>query len=209
MSRDKEVKAPPAESGKQDSTDTHNPAEKETKRNGKRGRGEKKVRGGRARDKEAAKKQDDAAKALQDRLLRLQADFDNFRKRTLREKGDLYRRANEDIITELLPVLDHVEMALASLSSHDPADPAIEGFKLVAEQLTTALKKFGLSPIDAEGAEFDHNFHEAISHLPSDDVAENMVMAQVRRGYMLGDSLLRAAQTVVSSGSPDKKESDQ
>ena len=210
MNEEKEVRASPAESGKQDEADAHKPAENKEEREGKLGRGGKKGRGARSREKEAVKKKDDELKASQDRLLRLQADFDNFRKRTLREKNDLYRRANEDLIAELLPVLDHVEMALASLSSDDPADPAIEGFKLVAEQLATALKKFGLSPIDAEGAEFDHNVHEAISHLPSEDVAENMVIAQVRRGYMLGDNLLRPAQTVVSSGpaSQDKPTDD-
>jgi len=195
MSRDKEQRAAGAE-------------EKKPKAHAKDAHPKKKGRRA-ASGKEAGKKKGEDTKDLQDRLLRLQADFDNFRKRTLREKNDLYRRANEDLITELLPVLDHVDIALASLASHDPADPAIQGFKLVAEQLTTVLKKFGVSPIDAEGVEFDHNVHEAISHLPSEDVPENVVMAQVRRGYKLGDNLLRAAQAVVSSGPADEKKSDQ
>ena len=136
------------------------------------------------------------------RLLRLQADFDNFKKRTLRERNETYRRANEDLMEELLPVMDHMELALEAAAQHDADEAMVEGFRLVSEQLRAALAKFGLTPIDASAAEFDPNVHEAISHLPSADVAENYVIAMTRRGYKLGDMLLRAAQVVVSSGDP-------
>ncbi len=136
------------------------------------------------------------------RLLRLQADFDNFKKRTIRERNETYRRANEDIMEELLPVMDHMELALDAAAQHDADEAMVEGFRLVSEQLRAALGKFGLTPIDATDAEFDHNLHEAISQLPSPDVAENHVIAMTRRGYKLGDYLLRAAQVVVSSGDP-------
>ncbi len=137
-----------------------------------------------------------------ERLIRLQADFDNFKKRTLRERNETYRRANEDIMEELLPVMDHMELALDAAARHKGDEALVEGFRLVSDQLRAALSKFGLTPIDATSAEFDHNLHEAISHLPSPDVAENHVIAMTRRGYKLGDRLLRAAQVVVSSGSP-------
>ncbi|MBT3293833.1 MAG: nucleotide exchange factor GrpE [Verrucomicrobia bacterium] len=136
------------------------------------------------------------------RLLRLQADFDNFKKRTIRERNETYRRANEDIMEELLPVMDHMELALDAAAQHDADEAMVEGFRMVSEQLRGALAKFGLTPIDASAAEFDPNVHEAISHLPSTDVAENYVVAMTRRGYKLGDMLLRAAQVVVSSGDP-------
>jgi len=154
-----------------------------------------------ARQKDKYKEE---ARALQDRLLRLQADFENFRKRTLREKTELYRNANEDILLELLPVLDHVALALDAAEKHG-ADPAfMEGFKLVAEQLRSALGKFGLKEIATEALPFDPNCHEAVSHLPSRDVEEGGIMAVARRGYMLGERrVLRAAQVVVSSGGPD------
>ncbi|MBM4142064.1 MAG: nucleotide exchange factor GrpE [Lentisphaerae bacterium] len=160
---------------------------------------ESRHRGRRAR---ADKAREEEIKALQDRLLRLQADFDNFRKRTLREKEDLYCRANEDLMMELLPVLDHLDLALAAAQARDNADPVAEGFRMVAEQLLSKLGKFGLTPVDAQGVPFDPNLHEAISHLPSADAPESSIIAQVRRGYRLGAQLLRPAQVVVSSGPP-------
>jgi len=143
--------------------------------------------------------------ALTDKNLRLQADFDNFRKRVLREKDELYRRANEDIILDLLPVLDHFELAMGSAESHDVPPAFVEGFKLVSEQLISALKKVGVERVEDENGAFDTRFHEAVSHLPSGDVPADHIMARVRKGYMLGDRLLRPAQVVVSSGpAPDQ-----
>lgn len=137
-----------------------------------------------------------------DQLLRLRADFENYKRRVLREKDELYRRANEDLMQELLPVLDHLDMAFKAADGKQD-DPVVQGFQLVADQLLAALGKHGLQPIEAEGAEFDPNLHEAVSHLPSGEVAENHIMVQTRRGYRLGDRLLRASQVVVSSGAPD------
>jgi molecular chaperone GrpE len=137
---------------------------------------------------------------FKDRFLRLQADFENFRKRTQREKTELYRMANEDILSELLPVLDHMELALNSAGDRADDDPFVQGVQLVVEQMNVVLGKFGLSPVDADSKEFDHNVHEAVANIPSEDVPENVVVAQVRKGYMFGDKLLRAAQVVVSSG---------
>lgn len=145
----------------------------------------------------------DTAPPPDDRLLRLQADFDNYRKRMIREKADIYRRANEDIMEELLPVLDHLELALAAAGGADPHDSLAKGFKLVGEQLFSILNKFGLTPIETDGVPFDPNVHEAILHMPSSEVPENGVVSRTRAGYMLGGQLLRAAQVVVSSGVPE------
>ncbi|MDP6490968.1 MAG: nucleotide exchange factor GrpE [Kiritimatiellia bacterium] len=165
-------------------------------------RAEKATKKAKAAAAKQAKGEKEQVKVDREQLIRLQADFENFKKRTIRERNETYRRANEDIMEELLPVMDHLELALDAATQHD-ADEAIgEGFRLVSEQLRAALAKFGLTPIDATDAEFDHNLHEAISHLPSPDVAENHVIAMTRRGYKLGDRLLRAAQVVVSSGDP-------
>lgn len=159
-------------------------------------------RAAKARDRaEQAVKED--KDLISDRLLRLQADFDNFRKRTLREKNELCRHANEDLMQELLPALDHLNLALTAAKTYSAHEPVVEGFKLVSEQMMSVLGKFGLSPIDAEGVEFDPGRHEAISRMASDAVPENTVITQVRRGYMFGDRLLRPAQVVVSSGTPD------
>lgn len=145
----------------------------------------------------------DPMQVLESQMLRLRADFDNFRKRTMKEKSELYQRANEDVMLELLPVVDHLELALAAAAEHGADESFVSGVKLVAEQLSSALAKFGLQSIEALGVHFDHSVHEAISHMPSEEIPMDMVIAQVRRGYMLGSKLLRPAQVVVSSGNGD------
>ncbi len=140
--------------------------------------------------------------ALQDRVIRLQADFENFRKRTLREKSELFRSANEDLMSELLPVLDHFDMALDAARNASAPEALAEGVRMVREQLSAVLARFGLQAVEAGGQPFDPTLHEAISHLPSETVPENGVMAQTRRGYRLGDKLIRPSQVVVSSGAP-------
>lgn len=147
---------------------------------------------------------------LQAQLMRLRADFDNFRKRTQRERSELFLFANESLFLEMLPVIDHFEMGLKSAEEHQTDCSVTEGFKLVYNQLLDVLKKFNVTPIDAVGEAFDPHRHEALTHMPSDKPAETVV-EQVRRGYMLGEKLLRAAQVVVSSGTPaagEQKESE-
>jgi molecular chaperone GrpE len=162
------------------------------------------------KNKAAAKKapEAEAPPPVDDRYLRLQADFDNYRKRVLREKDELYRRANQDMMEELLPVIDHVELAFGSAGESHQHDPVVEGFRLVADQLMGVLSKFGLSPIETDGQEFDPNLHEAILHMPSPDVAENFIVSQARSGYKLGERLLRASQVVVSSGPAEDASAD-
>ncbi len=139
---------------------------------------------------------------LRAQFMRLSADFDNYRKRVARERTELYVRANQDLIEELLPVVDHYEMGLANAEKLSADESILSGFKMVYDQLMKVLATYKVTPIDSEGKEFDPHTQEAVSQLPSADVAENVVMYQVRRGYMMGDKLLRAAQVVVSSGSP-------
>ena len=137
---------------------------------------------------------------LQARLLRLQADFENFRKRMDREKKDWIAFANERLILELVPVMDHFELGLEDGVKNDAPQAMLDGFRLVYQQLRAALEKTGVEIISAEGAVFDPHLHEATTTLPSDTIPEGHVVAQIRRGYKLGDKLLRAAQVVVSSG---------
>lgn len=148
----------------------------------------------------------DAAKLaqLQDRLLRLQADFDNFRKRTLREKNDLFDSANQALMLELLPMLDHLQLGIQAASEHQ-ADPAFrEGLNMILGQLMGALSKFGLSPMETEKQVFDPNRFESVNAVPSATEPEGTVVASVRHGYMLRNKLLRPAQVIVSSGPPPK-----
>ena len=141
---------------------------------------------------------------LQLQLLRMKADFDNFRKRQVRERIEWITRANEDLFLELLPVLDHYEMGLKSAEEHQTDNSVIEGFRLVYDQLIDLLKKSNVTPMETIGEPFDPHHHEALTHMPSDQPAETIV-EEFRKGYMLGDKLLRAAQVVVSSGSPEEE----
>jgi molecular chaperone GrpE len=144
--------------------------------------------------------------SLRDQFVRLQADFANFRNRTQRERVELYQRANEDLLLEILPVLDHYEMGLQTAEQHDADKAVVDGFKLVYDQFRNVLKKFNLTPIEAVGEVFDPHKHEALTHMPSEEYAAEICSNQVRRGYLFGDKLLRPAQVVVSSGPAEKSE---
>jgi len=137
---------------------------------------------------------------LKDQLLRLQADFENFRKRSLREKGEIYENANEALMLELLPVIDHFQLALDSAGEHKAGAAFREGLQLIADQIMSVLSKYGLNPFSSDKTQFDPNFHEAISCLPSETEPEGTILAQSRQGYRFKNKILRPAQVVVSSG---------
>lgn len=138
--------------------------------------------------------------ALKDRLLRLQADFDNFRKRTTRERAELSQRALEDLVVELLPVLDHFELGLKMAIEHHADQAVHDGFQLVYDQLSGVLKKCGVVPVDAHSSSFDPREHEAVAHVASNEYPADAIIEQSRRGYRLGEKLIRPVQVVVSSG---------
>lgn len=144
----------------------------------------------------------DEKKLLEDRLLRLQADFENFRKRVERERAELARRALEEFVGELLSVVDHFELGLRAAEQHQADASVQEGFRQVYRQLMRLLEKHGIRPIEAVGRLFDPHIHEAVAHVPSEEHPENVVVAETRRGYMIGDRLLRASRVVVSAGPP-------
>jgi molecular chaperone GrpE len=136
--------------------------------------------------------------ALKEKQLRLMADFDNFRKRQTRDREDDKRRATENLLQDLLPVLDHLELALACPAPKD--DPFVRGVQMVADQLLATLARFDLAPFDATGKPFDPQRHEALMEQPSADVPAHHVVQQTRRGYMLGGRVLRPSQVIISSG---------
>ena len=137
-----------------------------------------------------------------DRYARAMADFDNFRKRTERDREDLVKFAASDIIKDVLPTVD--TLALALDKAKDKAeDPFVAGVKLVYDGLLKMLASHGATPLDSMGEPFDANFHEALAQLPSPDVEEGRIMNEVKRGWLLHGKLLRAAQVVVSSGKPN------
>jgi molecular chaperone GrpE len=136
----------------------------------------------------------------EERLIRLKADFDNLRRRFERERQEMVVQSNERLIRELLPVLDHFELAVDAATQHKTDKAVQDGFGMVYDQFVSAMSGFGLKPVEAQGKPFDPNVHEAIAQQPSADVPEHIVMLQTRRGYMLGERLLRPAQVIVSGG---------
>jgi molecular chaperone GrpE len=146
--------------------------------------------------------QTQAAKADEhwERMLRLAADFENFKKRAAREQTDARKFANEGLIAKLLPILDNFEMAMQVAA--DPKASSIEslraGVEMIQQQLRSALREAGVEELDAAGAAFDPNLHEAVSQAESADVPEGHVMQQLRRGYRLNGRLLRPATVVVA-----------
>ena len=138
--------------------------------------------------------------AEKDRNMRLLADFDNFRRRVTREKNETYQRATEAAIVEFLPVLDNFDRAIAQAPA--AGDPFADGVRMVYEQFSNVLAKAGVTPIAAMGEAFNPDIHEAIAYQPSPDAPEGQVIYEAKRGYRMGDRVVRPASVIVSSGAP-------
>ena len=142
---------------------------------------------------------------LDDRLLRLTAEYDNFRKRSQREKNESRQFANQHLLEKQLPVLDNFEMALTAAEN---ADPVIrDGVQMIYDQFLSVLKEAGVEGIDAGGELFDPNIHEAISQKETTEVEEGTVVQQVQRGYKLNDRLVRPARVIVAKAPESVSES--
>jgi molecular chaperone GrpE len=132
---------------------------------------------------------------LQDRLLRTAAEFDNYRKRMDRERRELADYMAGEVISELLPIVDNLERALQAAAEDDPLRKGVE---LIHRQMLDLLRKRGVKPIEALGTDFDPNFHQAVIHEESTEHREGEVMAELQRGYVVGDRLLRPAMVKVA-----------
>src|SRR5438270_1619635 len=137
---------------------------------------------------------------FRDLAMRSQADFENYKKRSAREKEEAIKYANASLLEKLVSIVDHFELGLEAARGENEKSPIYSGMSLVLKQLQDFLAENGLQPIDAVRQEFDPNLHEAIAHEPSDEIPEGAVIRQTRRGYRLKDRLLRPSAVVVSSG---------
>lgn len=135
--------------------------------------------------------------ALQDRLLRTAAEFDNYRKRVDRERRDHADAAVADAIEELLPIIDNLELALRTPASGD-TEGYRKGVELIHHQMAELLRRRGVKPIQSVGADFDPRFHQAVIHEVSAEHREGEVMEELRLGYMLRERLLRPAMVKVA-----------
>jgi molecular chaperone GrpE len=141
----------------------------------------------------------------QDRFIRLQADFENFRRRTLKEREEAYQFGHQNLVKDLLPAVDNLERAIehARRSGREDLDGLLQGIDLVQRDLVGVLAKHGVSEIEALGQAFDPALHEAVAQVEDATVPANTVVQVFQKGYRLRDRLLRPAQVVVSRGSGD------
>ncbi len=140
----------------------------------------------------------DKISELNDKYLRLYSEFDNYRKRTAKEKIDLSRTASEHVITSLLPVLDDMERAIENVSDTKVNDPFHEGLKLIYNKLKAILVQKGLTEIEAHMQPFNTDFHEAVSHFSVEDPEQKSKIIEVlQKGYKLNDKVIRFAKVVV------------
>lgn len=130
------------------------------------------------------------------------ADFDNYKKRAARDREETYRYAEADILKDVLPAVDNLQLALAN-AKENGEDPFVKGVKLVYETLLKSLKDHGAEPFDSVGQKLDTEKMEAIATLPSPEVEEGLVSIESKKGWMLKGKVLRAAQVVVSAGKPE------
>ncbi len=132
-----------------------------------------------------------------DRYLRLYAEFDNYKKRVARDREELIKYGNESLLYELLPVIDNLEMAMKH-SSNDTSAGLAQGVEITLKEFLRVIDKFGLSPIDASGKMFDPSLHHAMTQVERDDIDENMVVEEFRKGYMFREKVLRPSLVAVS-----------
>ena len=148
---------------------------------------------------------------MTDRLQRQMAEFDNFRKRTEKEKSGMYAVGAREVIEKILPVVDNFERGLATAEDLEN-DPFADGMNKIYKQLTTALADLGVTAIEAVGEEFDPNLHNAVMHVDDENVGDNIVVEEFQKGYMYKDtvvrhSMVKSSKLIESNLAIDKRES--
>lgn len=165
--------------------------------------GDEKEKSGKERKKFGRKvkkdKKDEKIEELTDRLTRQIAEFDNFRKRTDKEKSQMYEIGARDIIEKILPVIDNFERGIASVPEEEKTNPFAEGLEKIYKQLMTTLEEIGVKPIEAVGAEFNPDFHNAVMHVEDETLGENTVAEEFQKGYTYRDSVVRHSMVKVAN----------
>ena len=144
-------------------------------------------------------KKDEKIEELTDKLTRQMAEFDNFRKRTEKEKSQMYEVGAKDIIEKILPVVDNFERGLDAVKEEDKEDPFVQGMEKVYKHLVTTLEGIQVKPIEAVGQPFDPNFHNAVMHVEDENFGENIVAEEFQKGYTYRDSVVRHSMVKVAN----------
>ena len=142
---------------------------------------------------------DEKIEELSDKLLRQMAEFDNFRKRTEKEKSAMYEIGAKDIIEKLLPVVDNFERGFTTVAEEDKEDAFVTGMEMVYKQLMTMLEGVGVKPIEAVGQEFNPDLHNAVMHVEDETVGENIIVEEFQKGYTYRDSVVRYSMVKVAN----------
>lgn len=142
---------------------------------------------------------DEKIEELEDRVKRQMAEFDNFRKRTEKEKSHMYEIGARDVIEKILPVVDNFERGLAAVPEEERANPVIEGMDKIYKQLMTVLTDLGVAPIEAAGQEFDPNLHNAVMHIEDEELGENIVAEEFQKGYTYKETVIRHSMVKVAN----------
>ena len=144
-------------------------------------------------------KKDEQIEELTDKVKRQMAEFDNFRKRTEKEKSQMYDMGAKTIVEKILPVLDNFERGLAAVPEESKEDAFVVGMDKIYRQMLTVLEEAGVTPIEAVGAEFDPNFHNAVMHVEDETLGENVVAEELQKGYMYRDTVVRHSMVKVAN----------
>jgi len=149
--------------------------------------------------KDKKDKKDEQIAELNDRVMRTMAEFENFRKRTDKEKADMFENGARSVIEKLLPVVDSFERGLSILSEEEKATPIAAGMDKIHKQFLKALEDMGVTPIEAVGKEFDPNFHNAVMHGDDDKFGENIVSEEFQKGYLYKEKVVRYSMVKVEN----------
>lgn len=144
-------------------------------------------------------KKDEKIEELTDKLTRQMAEFDNFRKRSEKEKSQMYEIGAKDIIEKILPVVDNFERGLDAVKEEEKEDPFVQGMEKVYKHLVTTLEGIEVKPIEAVGQPFDPNFHNAVMHVEDENFGENIVAEEFQKGYTYRDSVVRHSMVKVAN----------
>ena len=144
-------------------------------------------------------KKDEQIEELNDRLKRQMAEFENFRKRTEKEKTQMFDMGAKTIVEKVLPVIDNFERGLAAVPEDKKEDAFVVGMDKIYKQFLTTLEEAGVKPIEAVGQEFDPNFHNAVMHVEDEELGENVVAEELQKGYMYRDAVVRHSMVKVAN----------
>ena len=175
------------------------PEKKEAGESGKKKEDSKEKAESKKTKKEKKDKKDEKIEELNDRLMRNMAEFDNFRKRTEKEKSQMFEMGAKSIVEKVLPVVDNFERGLSTVSEEEKDNAFVQGMQQIYKQMISMLEEAGVKPIEAVGKEFEPNLHNAVMHVEDENFGENIVAEEIQKGYLYKESVVRHSMVKVAN----------